>query len=927
MHSLMSIFNSINNPLNLTPRQLQLIDRLSTEESRLATTMGTFVFSHRAKPYTQLYDGKDVRLLSPKLHQLDRLPACMGTLRDQQKTVEAMHLCLAYAKANGQNFADLSSWIAKYSGNGTAQLAFSDNGTFKESVYEATLRSLVAHLYAERTMPQNAPLTAVDRLAMSTEQTYASLTDEKGKYTLGSYLVMLRTLMSIILGRNTDPASLDFLFHMMDERNRLIHTRNVPPQPVEVVMEYYVLALFVMTMLTLQMANARATEGAVVSASEPDVELGVAATGKTFSLKTPNAIFGLQLPQGGNTLTATDSNGQRIARTVNAADSNFMLPQNWVKFDFGTTTAPSQQPVPTAGKSTATPPATAAPTMTDMERKTQMVNALKDGGNAFERKKYDEALEHFVQADKLLPSSLTKALIGSALYHLGNTKEAQKYLSQATLTRWGQHTAPHAHLLRAYMNLEDCKKRFQKTGKDEEWDPVRLDMAAFKQLDTKENPCVQLMPTKQLKRWFQQVPDCKEPRDLAATINDEMNIAAKGLSDSQKRRKLEQLAKAKQEEATKGEVINLLIVVLTMAVTMACLWPWTKQSPWWTVGGCAVLGLIMSWLTLSVAGNAGGRPTPSKVTERNGQLCIRGITSFTPFHVGILALLWAGVPLVISRLFSTWLELPDTCAFYAAVRLAGRVMWPAAIVLAALALTNAALRFYEMANGPISYNPRLDKLLRPMLPCMRSDIPNARALIGDFIGKMVFFVVIAFITAALWLVFTGIVDKEMSQQKYHYWPWRPSVEVPADSAVVIRDQLLQHIEQMQQRLNGLPSPASAGLSSQQPKASGSRSSRGSSASPTPAKPKQVNVTSMSFENSGTVYMQMGSTYQLQLKVEPEDYNEVLSVSVAKNVDGLDVVSVSPELVVTPIRQGKVLIQVTSNRTHHEAHCYIDVTCR
>lgn len=568
MHSLMSIFNSINNPLQLSPRQLQLIDRLSTEESRLATVMGTFVFSHRTNPYTQLYDGKDVRLLSPKLHQLDRLPACMGTLRDQQKTVEAMHLCLAYAKANGQNFADLSSWIAKYSGNGTAQLAFSDNGTFKESVYEATLRSLVAHLYAERTMAQNAPLTAVDRLAVSTEQTYASLTDEKGKYTLGSYLVMLRTLMSIILGRNTDPASLDFLFHVMDERNRLIHTRNVPPQPVEVVMEYYVLALFVMTMLTLQMANARATEGAVVSASEPDVELGVAATGKTFSLKTPNAIFGLQLPQGGNTLTATDSNGQRIARTVNAADSNFMLPQNWVKFDFGTTTAPSQQPVPTAGKSTATPPATAAPTMTDMERKTQMVNALKDGGNAFERKKYDEALEHFVQADKLLPSSLTKALIGSALYHLGNTKEAQKYLSQATLTRWGQHTAPHAHLLRAYMNLEDCKKRFQKTGKDEEWDPVRLDMAAFKQLDTKENPCVQLMPTKQLKRWFQQVPDCKEPRDLAATIDEEMNIAAKGLSDSQKRRKLEQLAKAKQEEATKGEVINLLIVVLTMAVTM-----------------------------------------------------------------------------------------------------------------------------------------------------------------------------------------------------------------------------------------------------------------------------------------------------------------------------------------------------------------------
>ena len=215
----------------------------------------------------------------------------------------------------------------------------------------------------------------------------------------------------------------------------------------------------------------------------------------------------------------------------------------------------------------------------------------------------------------------------------------------------------------------------------------------------------------------------------------------------------------------------------------------------------------------------------------------------------------------------------------------------------------------------------MNNFFKPMLPCMRSDIGDPLELIGDFFHKMFCFIVIAFITAAIWLLFTAVIDKEMSRQKYHYWPWRPDAEISADSAEVVRQQLQQQVLQLQQMLQTLPAPATT------KSGNGGKASRGSSRStqgnPT-QKPRQVNVSRMYFRDGARVIVPLGSTYQLHLAVEPENHNEGLSVSVAKANGGIDVISVSPSYVITALRRGTVLVLVTSERTKKEASVFVEV---
>ena len=69
---------------------------------------------------------------------------------------------------------------------------------------------------------------------------------------------------------------------------------------------------------------------------------------------------------------------------------------------------------------------------------------------------------------------------------------------------------------------------------------------------------------------------------------------------------------------------------------------------------------------------------------------------------------------------------------------------------------------------------------------------------------------------------------------------------------------------------------------------------------------------------------MGQQLQLHLVVEPNNYDETLEYSFSKAPGGIDIISVSPELVVTPISRGESYVLVTSSRTHKEAGCYVEV---
>ena len=377
---------------------------------------------------------------------------------------------------------------------------------------------------------------------------------------------------------------------------------------------------------------------------------------------------------------------------------------------------------------------------------------------------------------------------------------------------------------------------------------------------------------------------------------------------------LQKLINQKEKEAKLLEGIAIVGVALVMAATMALLWPWESHNVWWTVCGAAVVGAVTGGLTYRAAINGFSRHVPQKITEKDGEYFVKGLTRFNPFHVGIAALLWAAVPIFLSLLISRLLELPDTCAFYAALRLTGRVMLPAAIVIAVLAVVNAALRYYEILNGAFAPDSMAARFLRPMLPFTRSDIASAPAFLGDFAWKMFQFFLVALITAFLWFLLTLPIDNAQWHRRYYYWPWRPSTELSADSIQSLQQQLRDMLPQ--QRDNSQRQPVAT-------KPKKEKSTRTTNADDKPT-PQRVDVSNMYFKGGGRVYVQMGQQLQLHLVVEPNNYDETLEYSFSKAPGGIDIISVSPELVVTPISRGESYVLVTSSRTHKEAGCYVEV---
>ena len=89
-------------------------------------------------------------------------------------------------------------------------------------------------------------------------------------------------------------------------------------------------------------------------------------------------------------------------------------------------------------------------------------------------------------------------------------------------------------------------------------------------------------------------------------------------------------------------------------------------------------------------------------------------------------------------------------------------------------------------------------------------------------------------------------------------------------------------------------------------------------------PQHVDVSNMYFKEGGRVYVQMGQQLQLQLVVEPSDYDETLEYSFSKAPGGIDIISVSPELVVTPVSRGESYVLITSSRPHKQVGCFVEV---
>ena len=78
------------------------------------------------------------------------------------------------------------------------------------------------------------------------------------------------------------------------------------------------------------------------------------------------------------------------------------------------------------------------------------------------------------------------------------------------------------------------------------------------------------------------------------------------------------------------------------------------------------------------------------------------------------------------------------------------------------------------------------------------------------------------------------------------------------------------------------------------------------------------------EEDRIITLQMGSRYQLHLIVEPNNHDEKIHIDAAKDPGGIEIIRVSQELIVTPIRRGTALVLLTSSRTHKKAQCQIEV---
>lgn len=924
----MYLFNESNNPLKLSETQLQQIQNLSDEQCNVAEAMADLVGAFKTQEITDKWwkriEDDEWILETTKFSIKNGLFDYLEGNRNLHR-IQLAYLLVSRMKVwpimindiESNLFDDFYKHINRslLKGHTFIITDYFSNHSFEDfekqesdcwdvqdvvgfKNIEPTLRTLVAHLFMH-----------IKRVDFATAQKkYSTFMNQKSLDELSD---TARLVFSDDEYRKVRKYCLDNIRWSIHDRNNFEHS-NTSDDNASSKQRICSLVKFVISAFTaaaLELKCEKAEYGVFFKSDLKNIIVEAENTNHKITSGEPGFRRALALNRPGTyTIKATAPDGRVLKREAIVSKGSFFDADNCLVFNFGANqekdTGSSQE------QSKNKEIIDNLQSLTPEEQKNKQVNALKDGSDAFSRKEYKEALRCYVEAYKHLPSSLVWAMLGSVYYHQENQEKTKAIdsLNQVTKFEWGSEIAPHAYLLRAYINYFDCEKRFEKNGNDSEWNPVRLDLKKYR--NCKEGLKTELeIPIEPLDHWFYLLPECKTPEDIVNAIESQMKKASQ-------KSNLQKLIDEKENEAVECERYSIMIIAFVLSITMAVLWTWEDLNKWWTIGGCVLLAAFTGWCAFIQSTNQGIRRTPQKIEEVNGQYIVKGLTKFNPICVLLNALFFGGLPLGISLLFSRLLELPDTNAFFAMLRLVGRLMLPVTAVIAVLAVINLLLRFYEIINGPFPLDSFIAKRLRPMLPFMRSDITNVGSFLGDAVGKLWKLIVLTFIIALFWFIATLCVDKKMWHQRYYYWPFRPDISLPIDSTVV---KPLEKVEQtkpnQQKQTNKILPESKTKEGKKKPQKTGGDKS--------PV--KHINLKKMYLqEENRIISLQMGSRYQLHLIVEPQNHDEKIHIDAAKDPGGIEVIRVSPELIVTPIQRGTALVLITSSRTKKETQCQIEV---
>lgn len=88
--------------------------------------------------------------------------------------------------------------------------------------------------------------------------------------------------------------------------------------------------------------------------------------------------------------------------------------------------------------------------------------------------------------------------------------------------------------------------------------------------------------------------------------------------------------------------------------------------------------------------------------------------------------------------------------------------------------------------------------------------------------------------------------------------------------------------------------------------------------------KTVNITKMYFKEGNNTSIEMGSTRQLHLVVEPINHNEQITFEYSKDPYGSKIIDVNSKFLVTPIKEGRSMIIVKSSRSKQETEIQVEV---
>ena len=346
----------------------------------------------------------------------------------------------------------------------------------------------------------------------------------------------------------------------------------------------------------------------------------------------------------------------------------------------------------------------------------------------------------------------------------------------------------------------------------------------------------------------------------------------------------------------------LAMLCVCAALTMMTLWWWSRQH-WWIPALAALVTATLCYITLQdIPGTPRRVPSGIAGTMTDGEPRIRGLNRFNILVVFLIACCWIAIPHFVS--YAVLELVPDSYAVFALLRLLAKVIAGMAYLITVLCVVNFICRLVETFYRPIPENRYTARWLRPMIPCLRSDVRHIGDFLDDLLGWLIMMIAVAAFTVFMWVGLTLVFDRPLLQKKYHYWPFRPDKEL-----VIPEHRTFEETKD--------------GTTAAEPSTIGGKNSTDKDQKDKTAK-KKGNIKSMAFQEK-SIWMHVGEKRQYHLIVNPTHHIETINIVAPLDAQQQIVLQLSGNHTITAVKEGECLIMAESSLSHHTAQLMVHVT--